>query len=273
MDDNQEVSTPVEPTELAPVANQGEDNLSQVTATEGNGATTQEQVEQQEAKPPKTFSQEEVDALIQKRLTKEARRSERLLAQKLAEIQQSQARPASKPEPKREDFADDEAHQRAQIEHVIEQRAQEKAAQLLQQTQQQQRQQSAVAQFWERADEVAERFPDFELVVTNPNVPLNGPILEFVTESDVGPELAYHLAKNLSKARAIAGMTPIQAAKALLTLEGELKAKPKAQPSRAPDPINPVGNRGTASRSSDPSDKDDMDTWVRKERERMAKRR
>jgi hypothetical protein len=270
MDTNQEASGSPEPTELDPVANPIEANPSQATAAEGDGDQPQEQAEQQEAKPPKTFSQEEVDALIQKRLTKEARRSERLMAQKLAEMQ-SQQKPSTKPEPKREDFADDEAHQRAQIDHVVEQRAQERAVQLVQQTQQQQRQQSAVTQFWERADELAERYPDFEAVVTNPNVPLNGPILEFVTESEVGPELAYHLGKNRTKALSIAQMTPIQAARALMTLESELKAKPKAQPSRAPDPMNPVGNRGSASRSSMPSDDDDVDTWRQKEIERMKK--
>ncbi len=270
MDNNTEVSGLPEPTELDQVANQTEDNQSQATAAEGEGDQQKEQVEQQEAaKPPKTFTQEEVDALIQKRLTKEARRSERLMAQKLAEVQ-GQHQP-SKPEPKREDFVDDEAHQRAQLEHAIEQRAQERAAQLVLQTQQQQRQQSAIAQFWERADDVVDRYPDFEAVVTNPNLPLRGAILEFVTESDVGPELAYHLGKNRTKAMSIAQMTPIQAAKALMTLESELKAKPKAQPSRAPDPINPVGNRGAASRSSMPSDDDDMQTWAQKETARMRK--
>lgn len=271
MDDLNEVSGLPEPTALAPVANPAEANPSQATAAEGEGVQPQEQVEQQEANPPKkTFSQEEVDALIQRRLTKEARRSERVMAQKLAEIQQGQSKP-TKPEPKREDFADDEAHQRAQLDHVIQQRAQEMAAQIVQQTQQQQRTQSATAQFWERADELADRFPDFEAVVTNPSVPLNGAVFEFVTESEVGPELAYHLAKNRAKAMSIAQMTPIQAAKALITLEGELKAKPKATPSRAPDPINPVGNRGSASRSSMPSDDDDIDTWRQKEIERMKK--
>jgi len=83
--------------------------------------------------------------------------------------------------------------------------------------------------------------------------------------------VAYHLSKNRAQARSIARMDDIDAVLALKTLESELKAKPKAQPSRAPDPINPVGNRGNASRSAMPSDDDDPDTWRQKELERMRK--
>lgn len=266
MDTNQEVSTQVEPTELEPVANPVEAEPSQATAAEGEGDQTQEQVEQ----PKKTFSQEEVDALIQKRLTKEARRSERLMAQKLAEMEAKLKQP-EKPEPKREDFADDEAHQRAKLQHLIQTEAEKLAAQRVQETLTKQQQQSAVQKFWERADEVADRFPDFQAAVTDPALPLSPAMADFAFESEVGPELVYHLSKNRGKATAIAQMGPIQAARALMTLESELKAKPKAQPSRAPDPINPVGNRGSASRSAMPSDDDDIDTWRQKELDRMRK--
>jgi hypothetical protein len=253
MDNTTEVVEQSAPTELDPVANLDEANPDQATAAEGAGDQPQEQAEQQEAKPPKTFSQEEVDALIQKRLVKEARRSERVMAQKLAEIQ-GQQKPVT-PEPKREDFANDEAHQRAQLDHVIRTKAEEIAAQ----------------KFWERADDVADRFPDFQSAVSDPTLPLTQSMADFAFESEVGPELVYHLSKNRGKASSIAQMGPMQAARALMTLESELKAKPKAQPSRAPDPINPVGNRGSASRSSMPSDEDDVDTWRRKETERMRR--
>jgi hypothetical protein len=269
MDNTTEVVEQSAPTELDPVANLDEANPDQATAAEGAGDQPQEQAEQQEAKPPKTFSQEEVDALIQKRLVKEARRSERVMAQKLAEIQ-GQQKPVT-PEPKREDFANDEAHQRAQLDHVIRTKAEEIAAQRVNETLAKQQQQTAVQKFWERADDVADRFPDFQSAVSDPTLPLTQSMADFAFESEVGPELVYHLSKNRGKASSIAQMGPMQAARALMTLESELKAKPKAQPSRAPDPINPVGNRGSASRSSMPSDEDDVDTWRRKETERMRR--
>lgn len=251
-------------TELVPVVNQTEVNAPQATAAEGD-VDQQEQVEQ----PAKTFTQAEVEALIAKRLAREARKSEREMAQRLAEIQQQQ----STPEPKREDYANDEAHQRAQLEHEIQRRAQEQAERIAAQREEQRSRQSATAAFWARADEVAERFPDLEQVVSDPSLPMSQPMAEFVISSEIGPELAYHLGKNRGKAGAIAAMGPIQAARELMKLESELSSKPKARPSAAPEPINPVGNRGRATTSASPSDEDDIDTWMRKERQRTQKLR
>ena len=67
-------------------------------------------------------------------------------------------------------------------------------------------------------------------------------------------------------------MTPVKAARELTRIEAEILAKPKAQPSNAPEPITPVGSRGKSSTSTMPSDDDDIDTWMRKERERMRRR-
>jgi hypothetical protein len=67
-------------------------------------------------------------------------------------------------------------------------------------------------------------------------------------------------------------MSPVKAARELARLEAELASKPKAQPSKAPEPIRPVGSRGAGSSSSLPSDDDDIATWMRKERERTQRR-
>lgn len=273
-----EVSGLPEPTALAPVANQVEDDLSQATAAEGEGNQPQEQAEQ----TPKTFTQEEVDALIQKRLTKEARRQERATAQREQALRaelESLRQPRTPPKPTEGDKPDDQAPPaqtfqltKDQLAELIEAETKKRAPQFAQQQAEQERQQAALDKFWERADELSERFPDFDGVVKDPGFKeMRGAIYEFCMESEQGPEVAYHLAKNRALARQIDRMGPMAAARALVSLEGELKAKPKAQPSKAPDPINPVGNRGTASRSSLPSDEDDIDTWMRKERERMAK--
>lgn len=250
--------------ELVPAENKTE-VLEQVTATEGDDP------EQQDAKPAKTFSQEEVDAVIAKRLAKEARKQGRLEAE--LEAARSQLQKLAPPAPKRDEFATDEEHQQAQIQHAIQEEARKLAAQEVKKLTEQDKQQKAVSSFWERADDVVERFPDFETAVTDPGfVQLSGHVYEFVMDSEIGPEMAYHLSKNRAKATAIREMSPIQAARALLTLESELKAKPKARPSNAPEPINPVGNRGRATASALPSDDDDIDTWMRKEQARMRKR-
>jgi hypothetical protein len=253
------------PAELVTAANQTE-AVEQVTATEGDT-----QQEQEEAKPAKTFSQEEVDALIAKRIAKEARKQGRIEAEAAALREQLQK--LTPPEPKRDAFATDEEHEQARIQHAIREEARKLAAEQVKQLSEQQKQQTAVQSFWSKADEVGERFPDFEQAVTDPTfVQLSGHIYEFVMDSDIGPELAYHLSKNRQKAVAIHGMSPIQAARALMTLESEIKSKPKAKPSNAPEPINPVGNRGRATASALPSDTDDIDTWMRKERARTQRK-
>jgi hypothetical protein len=250
-------------TELVPVANPAEVTEPEVTATEG--APDQQE---QDAKPAKTFSQEEVDALIAKRLAKEARRSEREIRQKLAEMQGQQTRP----EPQREDFATDEAHERARLEHLIEQRAQERAERLAAERIEAQTRQSAASGFWSKVDEVSERLPDIEQAINDPTLPMSQHMAEFVMSSEVGPEVAYHLAKNRAKAQSLAQMGPIQAARELMRIESEIRAKPHARPSNAPEPITPVGNRGRATASAMPSDDDDIETWMRKEQARLRRR-
>lgn len=188
------------------------------------------------------------------------------MAVKLAELQ---AQP-TKPEPQREDFANDEAHERARIEHLIEQRAQQRAEALANERMEAQTRKSVAGAFWSKVDEVSERLPDIEQAINDPSLPMSQHMAEYVMSSDAGPEVAYHLAKNRAKAAAIAQMGPIQAARELMKLESEITSKPRPKPSEAPEPITPVGNRGRSA-SSTPSDEDDIDTWMRKERAR-AKR-
>lgn len=254
-DEVQEIAGTPAPVELADVNSEAQ-NAPEVTAADGD-VGTQEQAKE------KVFTQSEVDALIQKRLLKEERRVHRRIEQQLREAQQ--AKPMV--EPKRESFADDEQYLQAHIEHLADKRAAEKLAER-QQLQERERIQTT---FLEKAEKAAERYEDFDSVVSNPALPINEGMAEFIAESDLGPDVAYYLGKNPSKAAQIAQLSPIKAARELTRIESELASKPQAKPSKAPEPISPVGNRGKASSSPLPSDDDDIATWMRKERER-AKR-
>jgi len=239
----------------APVELQDENqqvNAPEVTAAEG--VAEEKQVEP----PKKTFTQEEVDALVQKRLLREQRRITRELQDQLKQPQQ---------EPRRETFADEEAYDKANLEYLAEKKAAEKLAKREQEQEQERRQEA----FLEKAEKAAERYPDFQLVVSNPNLAINDAMYEFIAESEQGAEVAYFLGKNPMKAAAIAQMSPVKAARELVKLESELAARPKATPSRAPDPIKPVGARGALS-SALPSDEDDIVTWMKKEEARTRKR-
>ena len=251
------------PTDTETVANPIGQDTEQATAAEPQ---VNEEGQEKEAR---TFSQAEVDALIQKRLAKEARRSERRIAEELAKVRQTQQTPP----PSRDEFATDEEHQRASLDHVIAKRAEELAEKKLAERRERETMEQSTAAFWEKADELTERFPDFDSVVRDPELPLNGVILEFVMASDIGPELAYHLGKHKGEAMKVARMSSVNAVMRLLEIQNEIKSKPKARISAAPEPMQPVGNRGRSTSTAMPSDSDDMETWAAKERARLAKLR
>jgi hypothetical protein len=222
-------------------------------------------VEQKQDEPAKTFTQAEVDAMVQKRLLKEERRVHRRIEQQLREQQQSEV---LKVEPRRETFQDDQAYIDAQIEHRAAVLASQRMAEREQQLEAEKRSES----FIEKAEKASERYADFQQVVGNPSLRINEAMAEYISDSDMGADVAYHLGKNPSQAAQIAQLSPIRAAKELARLESELAARPKAKPSQAPEPITPVGTRGKASTSSLPSDNDDIDTWMRKEQARLRGR-
>jgi hypothetical protein len=221
-------------------------------------------VEEKQEEPAKTFTQAEVDAMVQKRLLKEQRRLSRDLERKLTEQQQAKALVP----PERNAFRDDDEFLQAQIDHLAEKKAAEKIAERERAKEAEQRSES----FMEKAEKASERYVDFQAVVGNPTLAINESMAEFIADSDLGPDVAYHLGKNPAKAAQIAQMSPVKAARELARIEAEIASKPKAKPSNAPEPINPVGSRGKSTTSSLPSDDDDIETWMRKERDRQRKR-
>lgn len=249
-----DLSAPVAPDDVNPGL-----NTPPGTAPGGDVEDTK-QVE-----PPKTFTQAEVDAMVQKRLLKEERRVHRRVEQQMREQSEAQTREI---EPRRDEFRNDEAYVQAQIEHLAEKKAAEKLTQREQASEANRRNES----FIEKAEKASERYTDFQTVVGNPSLRINDEMAEFISESDLGADVAYFLGKNPSKAAEIAQLSPIKAARELTRIESELAARPKATPSKAPEPISPVGVRGKASSSSLPSDADDIDTWMRKEQARTRSR-
>ena len=249
-----DLSAPVAPDDVNPGLN-----------TPAGTAPGGEVDDKKQDEPVKTFTQAEVDAMVQKRLLKEERRVHRRVEQQLREQSEAKVREI---EPRRDEFRDDDAYLQAQIEHLAEKKAAEKLSQREQAEEANRRSES----FLEKAEKVAERYSDFQAVVGNPALRINDEMAEFISESDLGADLAYFLGKNPTRAAEIAGLSPIKAARELTRIEGELAARPKATPSKAPEPISPVGVRGKASSSSLPSDSDDIETWMRKEQARARSR-
>lgn len=84
-----------------------------------------------------------------------------------------------------------------------------------------------------------ERFADYDAVTRNPNVPITPAMAEIIRDSDVGPDLAYHLGKNPTEAARIAALPLNRQAVELGRLEARVTA-PKPLPKQPPAPVQPV---------------------------------
>lgn len=221
-------------------------------------------VEQVEAKPAeaKTFSQEEVDALIGKRLAREQRKWER---------QHQAPQPAAPVElPSADQFTSTEAYAEALAER--------KAEELVAKREAQKRHTETLDQYHEREEEARAKYDDFEQVAYNPRVRITSVMAETIQASDVGPDVAYYLGANPKEADRISNLTPFLQAKEIGRIEAKLAAEPPVKKtSSAPPPITPVTARSTgapAYDTTDPRSVKSMTTsqWIEAERQRQIKK-
>lgn len=110
--------------------------------------------------------------------------------------------------------------------------------------------QDAIDKSWtDRVSGFAKENQDFADTLQSSNVVVSDEVRDAIKESDVGPAILYHLAKNPDEAEKIAGMTVAGALRYLGRLESALEKKadpaPAAaveppKPSAAPAPIAPI---------------------------------
>jgi len=209
---------------------------------------------------PKTFSQEELDAAIGKRLAREQRKWERERVQPV--VQQAPVTP--------EQFATNEDY----VEALADQRAEQKIAE-----REQRKQQAEILEtYHDKEEEVRAKYNDFEQVAYNPNLPITTVMAQSIQASDNGPEVAYHLGANPREAERISRLSPILQAKEIGRIEAQLAANPPVKKtSNAPSPISPVTARTTGSPSYDTTDPRSIKTmstseWIEAERTRQIKK-
>lgn len=101
-------------------------------------------------------------------------------------------------------------------------------------------------------EEIAERYADFDQVIAAvPATVFTKSVADAIMESEMGAEVAYVLAKDLTRAKAFAAMTPLQMGREIGRIEAELAPKPRKL-SSAPPPVETLG-AGTAGSTVDPS--------------------
>ena len=214
----------------------------------------------------KTFSQEELDAAIGKRLAREQRKWERDQAQRQSEQQTLRAAPAASADQFESTEAYTEALTLQKAEELI---AKREAA----------KQHSAILESYQELEEAArDKYDDFEQVAYNPKLPITNVMAETIQSSDIGPELAYYLGSNPKDAERIARMTPLGQAKEIGKIEAKLAAEPPVKrTTSAPTPISPVTARATGSPALDTTDPRSIKSmtasqWIEAERVRQMKK-
>lgn len=217
----------------------------------------------------KTFTQEELDAAIGKRLAREQRKWEREQQRQAMEKQTIRsAAPAELPSVDQfespEDYAEALAYRKA--EELIAHREHAK-------------QQAALLDgYHEREEQAREKYEDFEQVAYNPNLRITEVMAEAIQSSDIGPEMAYFLGANPKEAARIAQLSPFLQAKEIGKIEAKLSDNPPAKKTTsAPAPIAPVTARSTGGAAYDTTDPRSTKTmsaseWIEQERQRQIRK-
>jgi hypothetical protein len=112
--------------------------------------------------------------------------------------------------------------------------------------------QKVINQWSSKVEAAKANLPDFDDIVASSDVVVNDDIRDAILESDVGPQILYHLAENDEIAKKIAGLSPKQALREIGKLEARFEVKPEAEKpapivrSKAPAPIQPIrGGKNT----------------------------
>ena len=212
----------------------------------------------------KTFSQEELDAAIGKRLAREQRKWEReQVARQVVPV-------APKEMPSIDNFESTDAYAEAL--------ALRKAEELIAQRDRQKEQAEIVEAYGEREEKARDKYDDFEDVVYNPKLRITDVMAETIQYSDLGPDLAYWLGSNPKEAERIARLSPILQAREIGKIEVRLSDNPPVKKTTsAPTPISPVTARSSGSPSHDTTDPRSIKTmstsdWIEAERNRQIRK-
>lgn len=152
---------------------------------------------------------------------------------------------ASAPAPSQDDYPDYDDYAAAKTAHLV--RSQDAAVRA------DEAERLAVETFSAREEMARERFPDYDAVARQAGLPITPAMASVIFESEIGPEIAYHLGKNPGEARSIAMMSPERQAVAIGRLEGRLQATANARREPPPPPPQTVGAMAAGTGKLDPA--------------------
>jgi hypothetical protein len=212
----------------------------------------------------KTFTQEELDAIVGKRLAREQRKWEREQAQK------AKSQPVPTEPLKADDFADAPSYADALAER--------KAQELLAKRDAEAERAATLDAYHDREEEARNKYDDFEQVAYNPKLPVTETMAQTIQATENGPDVIYYLGSNPKEAERIARLSPLLQAREIGKIEAKLGDNPPAKKtSTAPAPSAPVTARTSgapAYDTTDPRSVKAMSTsdWIEAERLRQIKK-
>jgi len=147
-------------------------------------------------------------------------------------------------EPRPEQFTDMYEYAKALTDYKVDQRLGEEK-QKVEQAKIEAQRQEVINTWTKRVQSAKSEIPDFEEMVGSADVTVSNEIRDAIFESDVGPQLLYHLAENPEIAEKLQGMTLTTALRTIGKLEAQFeKTEPQTKTvvgrSKAPAPINPI---------------------------------
>ena len=215
--------------------------------------------EDQTTETPKSFTQEELDAIVGKRLAREQRKWEREQAQRTVPTAPSELPPPDQ-------FDSVETYAKAYAEQMLREREVQK------------QRSEYVEAYHDREEDARGKYDDFEQVAYNPNLRITTVMAETIQTSDVGPDVAYYLGSNPKEADRISRLSPILQAKEIGRIEATLVSNPPVKKSSsAPTPISPVTARSSGAPAFDTTDPRSIKTmttseWIAADRARQVKK-
>jgi hypothetical protein len=212
----------------------------------------------EEKQAEKTFTQAELDAIVQKRITKLERKLERqsieheTRAKVLQEVRATPEPSSTKPNP--ENFTDYADYQEALTDWKVDEKLKQIDTKRNQESTQKQ-QEAESSRIREREQELLEagerKYDDFEDVVKKANINISRAAYLSVLESDISADIFYHLSTHADEAKRISELPPFAQAKEVGKLEDKLMAKQPPKVSNAPKPIEPIGNGSSTTKTTD----------------------
>ena len=159
--------------------------------------------------------------------------------------------PAELKKPNINDFETEGAYQAA-VTDYLEKRQEQLVEQRVAVVRQKQEHETRAQSWRERVAKEAETDPDLPALVADPrSVPCNGPMVEAILESDVGPKVFRYLYNNQNEARRLCGLSAVAVGREIAKIEAKLSAAPATALNKipsAPPPITPIQGTGNSTR-------------------------